>query len=156
TGPYQPEQGHRFNPAKLLFDPYAKALTGDIRWDDAVFGYRVGGPQEDLEPDEADSAGFMPKCVVVDDSFGWGNDRPPRIPWHRTVIYECHVKGMTMRHAGVPPHLRGTYSGLCSDPVIDHLVSLGATTVELLPVHHFVNDRHLVERGLTNYWGYNS
>jgi isoamylase len=155
-GPYAPAEGHRFNPAKLLLDPYARAVTGPIRWSDAVFGYKVGGPKEDLEPDDQDSAGSMPKCIVVDPSFAWGDDRHPRTPWNRTVIYETHVKGMTMRHPDVPEELRGTYLGLATDPVIEHLLSLGVTAVELLPVHQFIDDRHLTERGLSNYWGYNT
>ena len=155
-GPYAPEQGLRFNPAKLLIDPYAKAISGPIKWSDAVFGYKVGGSAEDLEIDSTNSAGSMPKSVVIDPSFAWGTDRPPRVPWNHTLIYECHVRGMTMRHPGVSEHLRGTYLGLCSDVIIDHLLALGVTTVELLPVHHFVDDRLLVDRGLRNYWGYNS
>ena len=155
-GPYEPGNGQRFNPAKMVLDPYARAITGQIRWSDEVFAYPPGSPGEDLESDSRNSAGAMPKCVVVDSTFAWGDDRRPRVPWNRTVIYECHVKGMTVRHPAVPERLRGTYLGLCSDPILDHLLSLGVTTVELLPVHHFVNDRHLVEKGLTNYWGYNS
>src|SRR5688500_6318966 len=155
-GPYKPEEGHRFNPAKLVLDPYAKAVTGPIKWSDAIFPYKVGGPNEDREIDSSNSAGGMPKCVVIDDAFSWDNDRRPDIPWNRTVIYEAHVKGMTVKHPDVPEHLRGTYLGLCSDPMIDHFLSLGVTAVELLPVHHFVNDRQLEEKGLTNYWGYNS
>jgi glycogen operon protein len=155
-GPYEPEAGHRFNPAKLLIDPYAKAITGPIRWNDALFGYVPGDPAADLSFNGDDSAGAMPKCVVVESAFSWGDDRPPRTPWHRTVIYEAHVKGLTQRHPGVPPELRGTYLGLSTDPVVDHLVALGVTAVELMPVHHFVDDRHLLERGLRNYWGYNS
>jgi glycogen operon protein len=155
-GPYKPEEGHRFNPAKLLIDPYAKAVSGTIRWSDELFGYTIGDPAEDLSQDPRDSAGAMPKCVVADPAFTWGDDRAPNTPWNRTVIYECHVRGMTMRHPGVPEDLRGTYLGLASDPIIDHLVGLGVTAVELMPTHQFVADRHLVERGLTNYWGYNS
>ncbi|HEX6629839.1 MAG TPA: glycogen debranching protein GlgX [Gemmatimonadaceae bacterium] len=155
-GPYAPREGHRFNPAKLLLDPYARAITGPVRWNDALFGYRMGGPDEDLTPDDRNSAGSMPKCVVVDPTFAWGDDRRPHTPWSRTVIYECHVKGMTMRHPDVPEMLRGSYLGLATDPIIDHLLSLGVTAVELLPVHRFVDDRHLVERGLANYWGYNT
>jgi isoamylase len=154
-GPYEPRRGHRFNPAKLLLDPYARAVAGAVAWDDALFGYRIGG-NEDLDRDETDSAPYAPKCVVVDNTFAWGDDRPPRTPWSRTVIYEAHVKGMTALHPDVPPHLRGTYLGLASDAVVDHLLSLGVTAVELLPVHHFLDDRHLVERGLRNYWGYNT
>jgi glycogen operon protein len=155
-GGYDPPNGYRFNAAKLLLDPYARATVGDLTWDDALFGYRIGSPRGDLDPDPTDSAPFMPKCVVVDPTFAWGGDRHPRTPWSRTVIYECHVKGMTALHPDVPPNLRGTYLGLCSDAILDHLLSLGITAVELLPVHHFLDDRHLVERGLRNYWGYNT
>ncbi|MGH7631894.1 MAG: glycogen debranching protein GlgX [Gemmatimonadales bacterium] len=155
-GPYEPERGHRFNPAKLLLDPYARAISGTIRWNDTLQGYVIGHPDHDLAPDSRDSAGSMPKCVVVESAFSWGDDRPPRTPWNRTVIYECHVRGMTMRHPDVPESLRGTYLGLATDPMLDHLRSLGVTAVELLPIHHFVTDRHLREHGLTNYWGYSS
>ncbi|HEX2030454.1 MAG TPA: glycogen debranching protein GlgX [Actinomycetota bacterium] len=155
-GPYAPEKGHRFNPSKLLLDPYAKSVSGRVRWDDAVFAYRIGDPDEDLSFDERDSAPYVPKSVVVDTAFTWGEDRPPRVPWQRSVIYECHVRGMTMLHPAIPEDRRGTYLAMASDPVIDHLRSLGITAVELMPVHQFVAERHLVERGLTNYWGYNS
>jgi glycogen operon protein len=155
-GPYDPSGGNRFNPNKLLIDPYAKAITGSIRWSNALFAYKVGSDQEDLEPDPDNSAGGVPKCVVIDPAFTWEEDRPLRVPWHRTIIYECHVKGMTRLHPEVPEHLRGTYLGLCSDPMIEYFLALGITAVELLPVHQFVVDRHLAERGLTNYWGYNS
>jgi glycogen operon protein len=155
-GPYNPQEGHRFNPAKLLIDPYAKAIGGTIRWSDHLFAFRVGGPYVDLEPELHDSAAGIPKSVVVDNAFTWEDDRPPRTPWNRTVIYECHVKGMTVAHPDVEERLRGTYLGLASDPIVDHFLSLGVTAVELLPVHHFAVDRHLAERGLTNYWGYNS
>jgi len=155
-GPYDPRAGHRFNPHKLLIDPYAKAVSGTIKWSDALFAYKVGGRREDLEPVTDDSAAGIPKCVVVDNAFTWGNDRPPRTPWNRTVIYECHVKGMTVMHPEVDERWRGTYLGLASDALVDYLLSLGVTALELLPVHHFVVDRHLAERGLTNYWGYNS
>ncbi len=155
-GPYRPEEGHRFNPSCLLIDPYAKAIGGAITWSDALFGYQVGSPQQDLEMNHGNSAGHIPKGVVVDSAFTWSDDRPPRTPWHRTVIYECHVKGLTKRHPHVPEHVRGTYLGLASDAIIDHLLSLGVTAVELLPVHHFAIDRALAEHGLTNYWGYNS
>ena len=155
-GPYAPERGHRFNPAKLLIDPYAKAISGGINWSNALYAYKIGSARADLEPNPADSAAGMPKCVVVDPAFTWGNDRPLHIPWSRTVIYECHVKGMTMLHPHVPPKLRGTYLGLATEPIIDHLLSLGVTAVELLPVHHHASERQLTERGLSNYWGYNS
>jgi isoamylase len=155
-GLYEPENGHRFNPAKVLLDPYAKAIDGTIRWSDAVFGYRIGHPDGDLVPDERDNAPFIPKSVVVDPAFTWGDDRPPRIPWNETIIYEAHVKGMTQRHPKIPEEVRGTYAGLASAPMIEYLTSLGVTAVELLPVHHFAPDKALVDRGLTNYWGYNS
>ncbi|GIW52718.1 MAG: glycogen operon protein GlgX homolog [Gemmatimonadales bacterium] len=155
-GRYAPEEGLRFNPAKLLLDPYARAISGTIRWDDSLYGYTIGDPAGDLSLDNRDSAAAMPKCVVVDDTFRWDDDQPPDIPWQRTVIYECHVKGMTIRHPEVPDPLRGTYLGLATDPVIDHLKALGVTAVELLPVHHFVSERSLVDRGLSNYWGYNT
>jgi glycogen operon protein len=155
-GPYAPEQGHRFNPHKLLIDPYAKAILGALRWSDAHFGYRIRSPRKDLSFDPRDNAAGMPKCQVVDPSFNWGDDRPPRTPWHQTVIYELHVRGYTRLHPQVREPLRGTYAGLATAPVLDHLRRLGVTAVELLPVHSFVDDRHLVERGLRNYWGYNS
>ena len=157
-GPFEPNQGHRFNPAKLLIDPYAKAIGGTIRWSDALSGYSMDRPEaeRDLHADESNSAAGLPKCVVVESAFSWGDDRHPRTPWNRTVIYECHVKGMTMQHPDVPEPLRGTYLGLATDPVIDHLHSLGITAVELLPVHHFVTDRRLYDQGLVNYWGYES
>jgi glycogen operon protein len=155
-GPYAPAEGHRFNPAKLLIDPYAKAISGTIKWSDALFAYEIGGKHEDLRPTRDNSAAGIPKSVVVDSAFTWGDDRPPRTPWNRTVIYECHVKGMTARHPEVDERLRGTYLGLATDAMIDHFRALGVTAVELLPVHHFLVDRHLAEKGLTNYWGYNS
>ena len=157
-GPYVPEEGHRFNPAKLLLDPYAKAVSGTIRWSDALSGYSMHQPMEtrDLVPDPSDSAAGMPKCVVVESAFSWGDDKNPRTPWNRTVIYEAHVKGMTMLHPDVPEEIRGTYLGLATDPIIDHLLSLGVTAIELLPVHHFVTERRLAEMGLVNYWGYDT
>ncbi|MFN2589619.1 MAG: glycogen debranching protein GlgX [Actinomycetota bacterium] len=155
-GPYAPSDGHRFNPNKLVIDPYAKAVSGTIHWSDALYGYRIGHPDEDLSFDDRDSAADMPKCVVIDPAFAWGDDRFPRTPWNRTVIYECHVKGLTRLHPGIPSDIRGTYRALAYDPIIEHLLSLGVTAVELMPVHEFVDDRRLVERGLKNYWGYNS
>jgi glycogen operon protein len=155
-GPWDPANGHRFNPAKLLLDPYAKAIDGTVRWSDALFGYRIGHADADLAPDDRDSAAGMPKSVVVETAFTWGDDRPLRTPWSETIIYEVHVKGITARHPDVPEHLRGTYAGLASPAVLDHLRSLGITAVELLPVHQFVDDQALVDRGLANYWGYNS
>ncbi len=155
-GRYAPQDGHRFNPAKLLLDPYAKAITGGIKWSDALFAYDVGGAQDDLAPVTDNDASRVPKAVVIDSAFTWGADAPLNIPWNRTIIYECHVKGMTKKHPEVPEHLRGTYLGLCSDPMIEYFLSLGVTAIELLPVHQFIVDRHLAEKGLTNYWGYNS
>src|SRR5581483_5418632 len=155
-GPYEPTKGHRFNPHKLILDPYAKAIGRDLRWDDTLFGYTIGDPKADLSYDTRDSAPFAPLAAVVDTAFTWGDDRPPRTPWHKTLIYELHVKGFTMRHPEVPEKLRGSYAGLASEAAIQHLLSLGVTAVELMPVHHHVDDRHLVERDLCNYWGYNT
>jgi isoamylase len=155
-GPYRPAEGHRFNPAKLLLDPYAKSSAGPIRWSDALFGYTIGHPDADLSIDGRDSAEGLPKCVVVDPAFSWGHDAPLRIPWHKTLIYEMHVWGFTARHPKVAKELRGTYAGLTHPAVVDYLKSLGITAVELMPVHQFVADKSLVDRGLTNYWGYNS
>jgi glycogen operon protein len=155
-GPYDPEAGHRFNPHKLLIDPYAKALYGTIRWSDALHGYRIGHPKQDLSFDRRNSARGVPKCVVVDPAFTWGRDRRPRRPWHETVLYELHVRGYTRLHPEIPEALRGTFGGLASPAAVDYLRSLGITAVELLPVHAFVDDRVLIERGLRNYWGYNS
>ena len=155
-GPYEPSQGHRFNPAKLLLDPYAKAIDGTIKWNDALFGYVIGGKETDLTKDERDSAPFLPKSVVVDPAFSWGDDSRPQIPWHKTVIYELHVKGFTALHPDVPKELRATYAGLTSPSVIEYFHSLGITAVELMPVHQFIDDRTLIEKNLRNYWGYNS
>jgi isoamylase len=155
-GAYDPAHGKRFNANKLLLDPYAKAIVGSIRWSDALFGYRIGGKKEDLAFDRRDSAAGMPKCKVVDPAFTWGDDRPPHTPWHETVIYELHVRGFTRRHPGVPERLRGTYAALATEPVIEHFKRLGITAAELMPVHTFVDDRPLVEKGLRNFWGYNS
>jgi glycogen operon protein len=155
-GPYQPERGLRFNAAKLLIDPYARALAGRFEWRDEVFGYRVGDPEGDLARDDRDSAGCVPKAVVIDPRFDWGDDRPPGTPWHRSVLYEVHVKGFTVRHPDVPAARRGTYAGLATPAALDYLTALGVTAVELLPVHHHVDEQPLVRRGLVNYWGYNS
>ena len=157
-GPYQPEEGHRFNPAKLLLDPYAKAIEGYPQWTDALFGYRMGDPDEDLSRDDRDSGPFTPRSVVVDEHFDWeGEDHlRPRTPWHRTIIYETHVRGMTVRHPDVPEELRGRYAGLAHPSVVAHLKELGITAVELMPVHYFVDSHHLVEKGLRNYWGYDT
>src|SRR6201996_1835521 len=153
-GPYEPEAGHRFNPNKLCLDPYAKAHIGSLKWDPAVFGYTMGN--EDTTFDERDSARFMPKSRVIDPAFTWGRERAPSIPWDRTIIYETHVRGYTKLHPAVPDHLRGTFAGLGRKEVVDYIRSLGVTSVELLPIHSFVNDSQLLEKGLTNYWGYNS
>ena len=155
-GPYRPQDGHRFNGNKLLLDPYARNIVGAIRWHDALFGYRVGNAQGDLSFDRRDSAPYLPRCKVIESAFTWGDDRAPNVPWHETVIYELHVGGFTRLHPDVPPALRGTYAGLACAPVIDHFKRLGVTTVELMPVHSFLDDRHLVEKGLRNYWGYNT
>jgi isoamylase len=155
-GPYDPTSGHRFNHHKLLLDPYAKQIKNDLKWSDSHFGYRIGHAKEDLSFDRRDSAPGMLKGIVIDPAFTWGADQPPRIPWHQTVIYEVHVKGFTILHPDVPPALRGTYAGLATAPVINYLKRLGITAVELMPVHTFVDDRVLIEKGLRNYWGYNT
>jgi glycogen operon protein len=155
-GPYEPAQGHRFNGNKIVLDPYARAIGRDLKWDDSLFGYKVGDPTADLSFDERDNAALCPLAAVLDNAFTWGDDRSPRTPWHETLIYELHVKGFTQRMAGVPEEQRGTYAGLGSDAAIEHLKSLNVTAVELLPVHHHVDDRHLLERGECNYWGYNT
>ena len=156
-GPYAPEEGHRFNPNKLLLDPYARGHIGEMQWNEACFGYTIGHTDGDLSFDERDSAPFVPKCVVVDPNFNWEGDpiRAP-IPWERAVLYETHVKGFTALHPKVPEHLRGTYAGLGQPEVIDYIKSLGVTSVELLPIHTFLDDAYLLERNLRNYWGYNS
>ena len=156
TGPYEPENGRRFNDNKWLLDPYAKALAGELRWDDALFGYKVGSPRRDLSFDPRDSAPFMPASVVIDARFDWEGDRAPKTPWNESVIYELHVKGFTARHPGIPPELRGTYSGLAHPAAIEHLQTLGITAVELMPVHERVSSRRLAELGLSDYWGYNT
>ncbi len=155
-GPWDPEAGHRFNPFKVMLDPYAKAIGRTLTWADEMFSYRVGAPRADLVMDERDNAAFAPLAAVVDTAFTWANDHAPRTPWHETLIYEAHVKGLTQLHPDVPEALRGTYAGLASEPVLQHLRQLGVTAVELMPIHHHAIDRHLVERGLTNYWGYNT
>ena len=155
-GPYQPQQGHRFNANKLVLDPYAKSLVGPLAWSDAHFGYRIGSQRSDLSFDRRNNALGMPKCQVIDPAFSWGDDKHPRTPWHDTIIYEMHVRGFSMQHPDVPPQYRGTYAALATAPVINYLKRLGVTAVELMPVHYFVQDRHLVEKGLRNFWGYNS
>jgi isoamylase len=152
-GPYDPEQGHRFNPQKLLLDPYARALSGNIEWRESVYGFQQ---TDQLLADERDSADSTPKCVVVDEAFDWRNDHSPAIPWSQTVIYETHVGGFTRLHQAIDENLRGSFAGLASEPAIAYLKSLGITTVELLPVHAFLDDHFLVKKGLTNYWGYNT
>ena len=154
-GPFAPGWGARWNPSKLLLDPYAKAIAGELRLDDSIFGYPAGRRDHHLQ-DHRDSAPHVPRSVVVHDSFPWGDDRPPRTAWADTVIYELHVKGFTMRNQEIDPDLRGTYAGLGHTAVVEHLKRLGVTAVELLPVQHFVNEPNLLKRGLTNYWGYNS
>jgi isoamylase len=155
-GRHKPEEGHRFNPHKLLLDPYATDMVGELRWSDALYGYSVGSKRQDLSFDRRDSAAFMPKSRVLEPAFTWDGDRRPHVPWQDMVIYELHVRGFTMQHPAVPEHLRGTYAALGSLPVVDYLQRLGVTTVELLPVHAFLNDRHLAEQGMQNYWGYNT
>jgi len=155
-GPYDPKNGHRFNHNKLLIDPYAKQLVGELKWSEALFGYTIGHPDDDLSFDERDSAPFVPKCKVIDPAYTWGQDQPVRVPWDKTVIYETHVRGLTMRHPSVAESVRGTFAGMSNPDVLDHLKKLGVSSVELLPIHGFLNDQHLLEKGLNNYWGYNS
>src|ERR1051325_11269307 len=155
-GPYDPAAGHRFNPHKLLLDPYAKALSAQLRWNDSLFGYLLGSPREDLAFDRRDSARQMPKCRVVESAFSWDGDRHPRTSWEETIIYEMHVRGFTVRHPLVDAHERGTFAALASLAVIDYLVELGVTAVELLPIHASATERHVAEHGLTNYWGYST
>ncbi|MEH3024133.1 MAG: glycogen debranching protein GlgX [Pseudomonas oryzihabitans] len=155
-GPYEPQNGHRFNHNKLLIDPYAKQIVGELEWNDALFGYTIGHPDGDLSFDERDSAPFMPRCRVIDPAFTWGNTTHPRVPRDRTVFYETHVRGYTMQHPAVPENARGTFSGLQESEVIDYIKSLGITSVELMPIHYFLDDNHLLEKGLRNFWGYNT
>jgi len=155
-GPYEPQNGHRFNPSKILLDPYAKAIGRDLRWDDSLFGYKLQDPEADLSLDDRDGSAFAPLAAVADTSFTWGDDRPPLTPWHKTFIYELHVRGFTKLMEGVPEKSRGTYAGVASEAAIQHLTSLGVTAVELLPIHYHIDDRFLVDRGQVNYWGYNT
>lgn len=156
-GPYDPAAGHRFNPNKLLLDPYARGHVGELTWDPAIFGYTLDSPDLDLSYDERDSAAFMPKCVVVDPNFDWTGEPSTRaVAWDRTILYETHVKGFTKLHPAVPERLRGTYAGMGCPEVVDYVKKLGVTSVELLPIHTFINDSHLLEKGLKNYWGYNT
>jgi glycogen operon protein len=155
-GPYEPEAGLRFNAAKLLIDPYAKAVTGAIDWNAPVFAYKLGDPEADLGKDDTDDAWGKPKAVVIDPHFDWDGDRPPRVPWPDSVIYEVHARGFTMKHPAVAERQRGTFAGVASDPMVEYLTKLGVTAVELLPVHDFLHDKNLVDQGLRNYWGYNT
>ena len=155
-GPYEPERGHRFNQFKLLLDPYARGFVGRLHWTDALYGFRLNSPRGDLSFDRRDSAPAMPKAVVVDNSFNWGDDRPPAVPWSDTVIYEAHVRGLTMLWHDIRAHERGTFAALAHPAVIDHLRRLGITAIELMPIHASVQDRPLQQRGLRNYWGYNT
>ena len=155
-GPYDPEKGHRFNPHKLLIDPYAKATSGPIQWNPSIFPYKEGDDSDGTSFDEQDSAAYMPKGIVIDDRFQWGADRSPRIPWSETIIYEAHVKGFTKMHPGVPEGIRGTYNGMCHPDVINYLKDLGITAIELLPIHQHVEEEHIQRKGLHNYWGYNT
>ncbi len=155
-GPSEPAAGQRFNPAKIVLDPYAKAIGRTVAWDDSMYGYRIGDPAMDLSVDPRDNAASCCLGAVIDPAFTWGDDRPPGTPWHNTILYEMHVRGFTQQHPAVPPELRGTYAGLATEPVLRYLKDLGVTAVELMPVHHHAFDRHLLERGLSNYWGYNT
>ena len=155
-GPYDPKNGHRFNHNKLLIDPYAKQLVGELKWSEALFGYTIGHPDDDLSFDERDSAPFVPKCKVIDPAYTWGREQRVNVPWDKTIFYETHTRGFTMRHPSVPDEVKGTFSGLMVDDVIQHIKGLGVTSIELLPIHAFVNDQHLLEKGMTNYWGYNT
>lgn len=155
-GPYDPENGHRFNHNKLLIDPYAKQLVGELKWDEALFGYTIGSPDKDLSFDERDSAPFVPKAKVIDPAFDWRNHKKPRVTMDNSIIYETHVRGISMLHPAVPKHLRGTFAGLMNKELLEHIKSLGVSTIELLPIHAFADEQHLLEKGLRNYWGYNS
>ena len=155
-GPYAPERGHRFNPNKLLLDPYAKSIARDLKWHDSLYGYRQNDPNMDASFDKRDSAPYAPRAQIIDTAFTWGNDAPLKTPWHKTIIYEMHVKGFTRLMPGVPERLRGTYSGIATEAAINHLVDLGVTAVELMPVHHHVSEHRLIKQGLVNFWGYNT
>jgi len=155
-GPYDPHNGFRFNPNKLLIDPYAKSIAGAVKWHESVFGYEMNSPNQDLSFSETDSSPYVPKSVVIDQDFDWEGDRPPAVPYHKTIIYETHVRGFTILHPEIPKNIRGTYAALAHPVTIRHLKDLGITAVELMPVHHFVMDDHLIKKGLANYWGYNT
>jgi isoamylase len=156
SGPYEPSKGHRFNPNKLLMDPYARAIAGPIEWDDSLYGYEIGNAQEDLSFSKTDSGPSLPKCVVIDTSFEWEGDQLLKTPHHKTIVYEAHVRGLTKTHPEIPENIRGTYAAIAHPAIISHLKDLGVTAIELMPVHHMIVDRHLREKGLTNYWGYNT
>ncbi|RYE21032.1 MAG: hypothetical protein EOP45_10170 [Sphingobacteriaceae bacterium] len=155
-GPYEPYEGHRFNPNKLLMDPYAKAVAGKIQWNDALFGYEIGHPELDLSFSRENSAPYMPKSVVIDADFDWQNDHAPDIPYHESIIYEAHIKGFTFLNPEIPEEIRGTYSAISHPVTIRYLKDLGITAIELMPIHQFIDDRFLVDKGLSNYWGYNT
>lgn len=155
-GPHEPIHGHRFNPHKILMDPYARAIARDVIWEDAMFGYKIGDPAKDLSLDTRDNASHAPLAVVIDSSFDWSGDKNPQHPWHKTLIYELQIKGFTQLHPGVPEALRGTYLGLASEGAVRYLSELGVTAVEIMPIHHRVDDRYLLDRGLVNFWGYNT
>jgi len=155
-GPYEPQNGLRFNPNKLLIDPYSKAISGTIKWHDALYGYQLGHPDEDLSFSDLDSAPYIPKSVVIDPNFNWEDDRLLKTPYHKTIIYETHVKGFTQLHPQIPEEIRGTYAAIAHPVTVNYLKKLGITSIELMPVHHFINDRFLSEKGLKNYWGYNT
>lgn len=155
-GPYDPQNGLRYNPNKLLIDPYAKAISNPVNWNDSLFGYILGDPEEDLSYSEIDSAPFVPKGVVIDTAFDWESDQPPKVPYHKTIIYETHVKGFSQTHPDIPEPIRGTFAAMAHPVSINYLKKLGITAVELMPVHHFIIDKFLQDRGLSNYWGYNT
>ncbi|TSJ41031.1 glycogen debranching protein GlgX [Mucilaginibacter corticis] len=156
SGPYEPQNGHRFNDHKLLLDPYAKSISGDFKWHDALFGYEIGSPEGDLSFSKVDSAPYMPKSVVIDSNFDWGDDHKPHTPYHQSIIYEAHVKGFTFLNPDIPKNIRGTYSAISHPVTISYLKELGITAIELMPIHYFVNNRPAADSGLSNYWGYNS
>ncbi|HEX3140489.1 MAG TPA: glycogen debranching enzyme GlgX, partial [Rhizobacter sp.] len=155
-GPHKPEEGHRFNHHKLLLDPYAKDFIGKLIWNDALHSYTVGHKKGDLSLDRRENAAYLPKCRVLEPAFTWGDDQHPQVPWQDMVIYEMHVRGFSMLNPEIPQAMRGSYAALASAPAVSYLKRLGITTVELMPVHSFINDRHLAEKGLQNYWGYNT
>ena len=155
-GPYDPMNGHRYNHHKLLIDPYAKAISGNIIWHESLFGYEINHPAKDLSFSKTDSAPYVPKSVVINPYFDWEDDTPPRVPYHKTIIYETHIKGFTQQHPDIPAHIKGTYAAIAHPVTIQYLIGLGITAIELMPVHHHMIDSHLAKMELTNYWGYNS